>query len=293
MAKRTGREVPGDTEVWVLDETVATLEEVTSEGSGLDQDQTAERITLLSQKDGSVVAEKDVARHSTSVDRYGVIVFGSQDVFDDEQSALTEDGRTIDHEPQDSDSEGGPVSVGGTPIDPSLKPSTAFLANILAIDRKQGLSVLEVTPLPYGESAPPIYVVDTKTGQVVYELQCPDLLSTGEMIARNSPNGRYGVAGPFGCQRPKESALVEATVRRRSSSVLSMTTALPTARPTKGNWWSSLRVASLKSPTHLCQLGLWTATLLFTSTERRGQAFGSIRQSPLIPSNSLLGSPNT
>ena len=97
----------------------------------------------------------------------------------------------------DSDSEGGPVSVGGTPIDPSLKPSTAFLANILAIDRKQGLSVLEVTPLPYGESAPPIYVVDTKTGQVVYELQCPDLLSTGEMIARNSPNGRYGVAGPF------------------------------------------------------------------------------------------------
>ncbi|HMS48847.1 hypothetical protein [Candidatus Neomicrothrix sp.] len=191
------REVPGDTEVWVLDETVATLEEVTSEGSGLDQDQTAERITLLSQKDGSVVAEKDVARHSTSVDRYGVIVFGSQDVFDDEQSALTEDGRTIDHEPQDSDSEGGPVSVGGTPIDPSLKPSTAFLANILAIDRKQGLSVLELTPLPYGESAPPIYVVDTKTGQVVYELQCPDLLSTGEMIARNSPNGRYGVAGPF------------------------------------------------------------------------------------------------
>lgn len=188
------RKVPGDTEVWVLDETVATLEEVTSEGSGLDQDQTAERITLLSQKDGSVVAEKDVARHSTSVDRYGVIV------FDDGKSALTEDGRTIDHEPRDSDLEWGgvgPVSVGGTPIDPSLRPSKVFAASILAIDRKQGLSVLSVTPLPYGESEPPIYVVDTKTGQVVYELQCPDLLSTGEMIARNSPNGKYGVAGPF------------------------------------------------------------------------------------------------
>jgi hypothetical protein len=181
------REVPGrnpeHVPVWVLDETVAILGEVETEGSGLDEDKTTQVLTLLSQEDGTEVAEED----SASVDAQGVIY------KDDKSQALTEEGQLVDYEPVETFTINAD-SVAGIPLDPSIKTDGFIDAEILAINRRQGMAIFNVTrEAPDMEFA--FFGVDTETGKVAYELECQGYKHTDSEnnVAESSPNGKYGV----------------------------------------------------------------------------------------------------
>lgn len=221
------REVSGDfdnTPVRVLDKTVAILGEVEVEGSGLDKDRTDEQLTLLSQEDGSVIAEESGAR----VDDQGVIV------LEGGTNALTEEGKVVPYEPVETPAITAD-SVAGIPLDPSIKTDGFISADILAIHRQLGISILFVT-----QGTPDVeflfYGVDNESGKVAYELECPGYTATdGENnVAESSPNGKYGVHESIWMSATESKCFGgEDGQEQVEFTAIWMTPAPPTASPTK------------------------------------------------------------
>lgn len=173
----------GSAEVWVLDETVAVLEEVTTEGSGLDKDQTNEQLTLLSQEDGTEITTEAAA----SVNEFGVVV------FKDGESALTEEGETVAYKaPEYKYTDDKQTPVYGIPpvefpIFQDLESDEYVEVEPLATGLKEDILIIYASA--GGETT--YYAVDTKAGRVAYELPC----SSGLSSTLRSPNGEYGVNG--------------------------------------------------------------------------------------------------
>lgn len=203
----SGHEYPENAKIGVFDETVAVLEQVETEASGLDLAGTATRLTALSQEDGSVVAEEEISGDAFSINSFGSIVYWGEG--EDTLSFVTETGEIVDVEAPDAQPNKAGL-VNGIPfwIDRSNHVNTAswssredlgldqseFIgAEVLAVDNRQGLLVLQVSSgvgvdLSY-------YGVRAETGEVAYELSCPGYSHSDSQadIARNSPNGEYGV----------------------------------------------------------------------------------------------------
>lgn len=200
-------EYPENAEIGVLDETVAVLEEVETEASGLDTASTVTRLTALSQEDGSVVAEEEIPSDVLSINGFGSIVYWGES--DDTLNFVTETGEIVDVEAPNAQPDKAGF-VNGIPFwidranhvntaswssreDLGLDQSEFIGAEVLAVDNRQGLLVLQVSSGPQVDLS--YYGVRAETGEVAYELSCPGHSHSDSQtnIARNSPNGEYGV----------------------------------------------------------------------------------------------------
>jgi hypothetical protein len=182
--------------IGVLDSTVAILQTETIEGSGLEKDTSTVTLTLLSQQDGSTVAEMqdpDLNRVKSISDFGEILVFGDPLRYVSEDGAIHEAGQ---YDPQVA--RGIPFIEDGlaevVPLDPSIEElDDAFRTDIRAIARKQEVAILQIA---YGATSQYVtYAVNAESGDVIGKLDCNNAKHTDSdtNVAYSSPNGRYGV----------------------------------------------------------------------------------------------------
>ncbi|EPH03220.1 hypothetical protein HMPREF1531_01277 [Propionibacterium sp. oral taxon 192 str. F0372] len=196
-------------DVQVLEKTVVMVDSKNVKSSTLDKDTRMSKITLLSLKDGSTQKEIEVPSDKVFTNDE-TIVFES----DNTVNAIAWDGSVVNVDKAKLDrASPGKVSVVGTtlfwPKDnsadalvsanwtlqdfPNLPEKEVSAIDPLAIDNKLGLLIVQAM---HGAAPKPSYfAVKAETGEIAYELSCPGYSHSDAStnIARNSPNGKYGV----------------------------------------------------------------------------------------------------
>lgn len=192
----------------VLQETVAVIAHGQSDGEGLDKVQQILQVTLLSLDDGAIVSEVEVADSEISshglafnlksaewgsVGSDGFVVIGEDGSSREIDASYAESVKTVD---------GIPFWSNASELQTeswNARDLGLGMSDVKLIDDSNGLLLLSNTSGKGDTEA--LSMVKAETGAILYTVSCPtDRYGWGASggndgsVARNSPNGQYGVA---------------------------------------------------------------------------------------------------